>query len=611
MSLDNLKKNNNHIIYLESILKPLLPYFDTVGEFGDWESGQGEAISWYEMFARSTYGIISYTAVMGNNEFVDAYNKALLKIIVDSRYTTFVDGDQKAVEMIPLVVMLYLHRKYTWDTYSKENQQRILAYFGNINKIAIGTDNWQFFRIVVSSVLNSLGGNEDLKYIEDSWLEVDRCYCGDGWYRDGINGPKDYYVAFGYHFYSLLLCYLFPDNIERNVIIKDRAKLFADEYKYLFDADGRMIVYGRSMIYRFATLSFWSMYLLNGLGGDDSGYIESLIEKGINWWKSQHLFDRNGLLNLGVAYRNENICEFYNSAGSPYWVLKAFFFLMYERKTETVSTIDDEEEVRSIANGDMIIVKKREWSTAYINSYSGVGYVSNNSAKYMRFAYNSATGFNVSKNPCEFWRLSDDNSLVFNIGGVKHLREANICYKNFDQYQEFLWHCGNLIKVRSVVVPLRNGYIRIHVVESRISTNCIESGFAISSTTSTLNSRMICLSKNGKVAYKHNEVNSNIYFPHTIMPSVEYRIGRGYNLLADYTCLYQYPNAEDNVTFEWHLGTIQLSVEGMSLHLKLNPLQILSICLNYMQSRLRNFAISVYNGNSALKNVYRRIKGRR
>lgn len=621
MEFCNMDIISRNLDFLEGMLNPLIPYFDTIGEFGDFESGQGKDMAWFEMFARSTYGILAYTSAVGNNKYISKFNEIIHKVIHDPRYIFWHDHDQKAVELIPLVVLMVLHKNLTWDTYSKNEKDDLLAYFDNINKILIGGDNWQFFRIIVTRSINELGGNANPHFMKDSWKIVDECYCGSGWYRDGRNGVKDYYVAFGYHFYSLLYRFLFP-NDDRCEIIKKRALLFYKDYKWLFDTEGRMIAYGRSMIYRFASLSFWSMLLCNHiLNEEETLFTIDVLCRGLEWWKRQKITNSEGLLTLGFAYRNEYLCENYNSSGSPYWVMKAFLFtlrpmLNLKDATETKTLGNVEHSIKKIANGDIWVVPSSNWNTMFVNSYHGVNYASYNSAKYMRFAYNSQTGFNLSKNANEFTYLSDDNSLVFDIGGVKHLRESNIQYKNNDNYQEFQWNCGDLIRVSTYVIPQTDGYIRIHVINSKLSIECYETGFAIDFSKKIIGG-MCLLYGVGREIEIENAVNSNILHPHTVMSCIKYHVNKGVNLIADYTYLVKDTSEINNVFYpKIELHNKYISVNGINkFQIRLSKKDIITIRLNVVIELIRALcmnmmsrSIRLYNNTKWLKNTYRIIK---
>lgn len=552
------------IEYLEQLLASLKDQYANLGDFEDVDSLHGPFISWYEMFARSTYGIIALTSVRKNNPYVEIYNKTLFSVLNSNIYSTFKDYDQKAVELIPLIAMLCIHQELTWDTYTEIQKKQILLYFENINNIAIHTNNWQFFRFIVTSILEKLGHKSYTKEKILSWHIIESCYTGEGWYRDGQEGPKDYYIAFGYHFYSLLYCYLFPENSMCKKL-KDRAKNFALDYFAFFDNEGRMIPYGRSLIYRYATLSFWSLFLLNEVDKCLNPKIIEVIKKSIEWWKQQEIVNKNGILNLGYCYRNETICEDYNSSGSVYWIMKFFLILLIDKNnpiwTIVIQPNKNCNKTMTIANGDHILTSTELCNTLYPNSYFGSP-VPQKAAKYMRFAYNSAVGFNLSKDPTDFRSLSDDSSLIFNIAGVKHQREKNIFYRNHEWYQEFLWKCGDLISIRSLIIPMNYAYIRIHYIDAKINCECYETGYAIDCTAENVikkGQRLIVKNNNffsaiesllesGSLIAIKNQPNSNIYHKHTIMPALKFDLPIGKSLIIDITYFTDNPHIISSLT---------------------------------------------------------------
>lgn len=567
------------IEHLTCVLESLIPHYKNIGIFGDVESSHGASISWFEMFARSVYGIIPYTKEYGNNKYVEIFNETIFTIIEDPRYKKFSDYDQKAVELIPIASMLFIHRKYTWDIYTEEQRNKITKYLENINKITLVQNNWQFFRIVVSEILQVLSLNDYSKDIKSAWEQVELCYQGNGWYRDGTYGPKDYYIAFGYHFYSLWLLYLFPNYSKKDKIL-DRAKKFAREYIYFFDSNGIMVPYGRSLIYRFATLSFWSVYLL--VVDDDICYRNQIIVKikhNFFWWKSQPIRNEEGIYNLGYAYRNEFICEDYNSSGSVYWILKFFLVLLLESESDLwdIQTGKEEEYlIRPIANGDIYISKNEHSTSLFPNSFNGSPN-SQNTAKYMRFAYNSMAGFNLNKDSTNFVNLSDDSSLVFKIGGIKHQREQNLNYRTYNGVQEFLWKCGDFIKIKTYVIPGLYSYVRVHIIDSNIECTCYETGFALENKgISNSDSKCAIIKDNNTCSYIRlllgvgyplcitNQPNCNLYHKQTKMPSLKYFISKGINIISDITAINNLENSEskDNNT--------RISVKGDKIELYFN-----------------------------------------
>lgn len=542
------------LIYkLQTILNPLVKNYSTIGFFGEQKSCHGDYISWFEMFCRSAYGIIAYAKATSSKDYIHQFSNILLKVVRDKRYNSFTDYDQKAVELVPVITLLYLFREETWDTYSEEQRKYVGDYFNGIVNIKLCNNNWVFFRIIVCSILEKLTEHDYSSIIKHEWAFVDQLYQGNGWYRDGLLGVKDYYNAFAFHFYSLLYYYLFEKS-ERKSIIKERALLFADEYKYFFDTEGRSIPFGRSLIYRYATSSFWSMMLVNNLLSEEAEKeaIE-ILSKNYGWWCEQQIFDEHGFQSLGYAYPNDYMLESYNSSGSVYWSLKFFMILLANENSliwkDTPRDNRTNEGIYCVANGDIIIQKGKLRSIAFINSYNGSGQAQD-FAKYMHFAYNSLTGFNICKSENNFNYLSDDSSLIFNINGIKRKRTGNLFYTSKTCLQEFVWTIDDSIDIVSTVVPFLDFYLRIHVIRSKIACECYETGFPIKKTlkkSEEISDRWAVINSESIVSFIglirghaiplviNNESDSNIYFRETFMPSLRYDIKKGISVIVDYT----------------------------------------------------------------------------
>ena len=537
---------------LQESLSSLAPYWDSPGTFGDVISCYGESISYLEMFCRSAYGVAAYTTEYGDNPFIRAFCRRYLTVIRDPRYSTLKDFDQKAVEMVPVAVLFLLQRKYTWDTFSVEEKTLVADYFAQIAKIRLYPCNWVLFRILVRAFLR-LAARETGDERED-WKFIDKCYDGDGWYRDGTDGCKDYYNAFGFHFYSLVyLLACGEEDPERAGVIRRRAELFARGYARLFDAGGRMIPFGRSMIYRFAALSFWSLYLAAGLGTEgERREVCSLTQRNYNWWREQQIFSGNGQYNLGYAYPNTLICEEYNSSGSPFWAYK-FFLILLMKDDDPAWTGDagpgtERFGISTIAGHDITVLEDGFLNIAFPNGFKGSTHRQNH-AKYMHFAYNSATGFNLSRDGA----VSEDSSLVFSYNGKKGVRIHNDAFLQLDGgVQLFSWHSGTRFAVKSLVIPAGSGYYRFHLVYSATNCVCYETGFPIPGTEgdtrtgkdaiwlgATQYFSSMQLLEGGEPLQLVNEPDTNICFRHTRVPAIRYAIKAGLIFLGDYTSLTQ------------------------------------------------------------------------
>lgn len=139
---------------------------------------------------------------------------------------------------------------------------------------------------------------------------IDRCYTGNGWYKDGENGQSDYYVPFGMQFYGILYAMkmqeIDPQGCRKFI---KRAEAFGKEFVYWFDEDGSALPYGRSQTYRFAQSAFYSLCIAAGIEPLPLGVMKGILVRNLEFWMKQPVFDRAGLLTIGYAYPNLTMAE--------------------------------------------------------------------------------------------------------------------------------------------------------------------------------------------------------------------------------------------------------------------------------------------------------------
>lgn len=134
----------------------------------------------------------------------------------------------------------------------------------------------------------------------------------------------DHYIAFAMHFYGLIYARLAKDDDKRAAEYKERARLFAHDMQHWFDEEGRTLAFGRSLTYRFACGGFWGALAFANVEALPWGVIKGHFLRHLRWWSTQPIAHGNGVLSVGYGYPNLFMSESYNSAGSPYWALKAF-----------------------------------------------------------------------------------------------------------------------------------------------------------------------------------------------------------------------------------------------------------------------------------------------
>ena len=117
-------------------------------------------------------------------------------------------------------------------------------------------NNWYLFPMTVAAFLDEVGrGDAETARALDRALDLlEGWYRGDGWYTDGDGRAFDHYIGWAMHLYPVLVAHLRGDTAELERL-GPRLREFLTSFAATFDGDGAPLHQGRSLTYRFATLS--------------------------------------------------------------------------------------------------------------------------------------------------------------------------------------------------------------------------------------------------------------------------------------------------------------------------------------------------------------------
>src|ERR1700677_4617719 len=228
---------------VRDLFRPLRECFSAGGarvRLGITGTGYSPVAEELEGFSRPLWGVAALSAGGGKFEDWPLYLRGL-DTGTDPQHPEYWGSashqDQRLVEMAGIAFALLVAPRRTWDPLAPEAKQRLAAWLNRINEVELFDNNWRFFRVLVNLALARTGSphnaakqNQDLERLEEFYL-------GDGWYSDGADFRCDYYVAFAFHFYSLIYArhaaQTDPDRARR---FRQRAASFAEEYIHLFAA---------------------------------------------------------------------------------------------------------------------------------------------------------------------------------------------------------------------------------------------------------------------------------------------------------------------------------------------------------------------------------------
>ncbi|MET0741838.1 MAG: DUF2264 domain-containing protein [Microvirga sp.] len=462
------------------------------------------------------------------------------------------DKDQRLVELAALGLALRLVPHRLWDPLSPAQKSNVAGYLLTARTKAYAENNWKYFRLMVDLALKAIGIGFDPKPSDRFRDEIDKLYLGDGWYRDGGSRHVDHYVPFAFHFYGLILATL--DEDPRNDRYRDRARSFTNRIARWYADDGAALVFGRSMTYRFATAGIWGALAFAGEEAMPWGVIKGFYLRLMRWWTRQPIAGRDGILSIGYAYPNLLMSENYNSAGSPYWALKAFLPLALPADHPFWMAEELPCPARpgpaTLRHPGMIVANPPGDAIALASGQQNLS-MRFGAEKYAKFAYSARYGFSVESDDRRFFDAVFDGTIGFSDDG-RHgrTRETNDVAMVADNVLYALWRPFPDVQVESWLYWSEPFHIRVHRIRTPRPLHTIEGGFAApqqgdvppivrdadgAAVTETANdlSAIFDLGSTIRRAGRSHRAppNTNLMAPKTIVPQLLGRIPKGESVL--------------------------------------------------------------------------------
>lgn len=570
MLLDNnetLNTKSDLESLLFRLLNPLKQYYSD----GKARLNLGESAAVYEQtaaefegFSRPLWGLVPFWYGGGNHiEFESAYQHGLKNgsdPLSNEYWGKCHDIDQRFVEMAALAYGILLTPHKLWEPLDSDARNNLADWLYQVNEYAFPPCNWMFFAVLVNLALKSVHRPFSQKVL-DKYLEyIESCYLSDGWYLDGQNGAKDYYISFAFHYYSLIYYMVMKDEEpERCQIFRQRAEIFARDFIYWFAEDGSAIAYGRSLTYRFAQASFFSICAAAKIEVLPYPVMKGIILRHLNFWGHQPILDHAQLLTIGYAYPNLLMSEQYNAPGSPYWSMKIFACLMLPEEHPFWNTksmpLPELNSLQSISNQSMIIQRLFGHVSAYTGGHPIPHAHVHTEAKYSKFVYSSHFAFSTPRSMYSLEEAAPDSSLAFSIHGLIYTKGLS---KNISVSKNQIrmdWSPCNGISVHTTLKLVPNGHLRIHEIQSDLECTAFDCGFSFPDTFSTEISEQYinilipehfeyahvcreehrytvsCKTDLGEASYIKASPNTNLMFPKTIIPCIHYKIKKGYQII--------------------------------------------------------------------------------
>lgn len=479
------KKSWEHLFL--SLLEPVLQHMSDgkaqVKIYGPQISSHGKQSDYYEGFARSFVGVCFYLhGKKGEfSDIADVYRQGIVNGTNPEHpeYWGNIHSNQILVENNSVALGLLLVPEHFLDKFSDEEKLRLRDWYRQSVEKEFCENNWQWFKVFHYLLLAHLGDDVQ-EQIEETLMGIEEFYCGDGWYSDGReNGEHrfDYYVPWAMHFYGLLFAYMageqYPEWSER---YKKRARKFFSDYQHFFTTGGVPPLYGRSQIYRFASLAPWGLALALDVFDGELAWLKQIAIDTVNTFIKKGMVRGDGILTMGHHKEFPDLSEKYSGPGSPYWAFKGFSFLLLPEDHvfwQTSAGGKRENKVHAIPTPCLLLTNNADGHTTLINA--GSSNISD-SVKYNKFAYSNIFLPNLNG-------LALDNMLLLRESAWSSWRERGRILSNFCEGDRCVleWNPYRLdhVTVKTTIIAKPEGYTVTHELKTEQPIAFQLGGFAL------------------------------------------------------------------------------------------------------------------------------------
>ena len=249
---------------------------------------------------------------------------------------------QQTVEGGALVVGLMQSKAQIWDRYTDTEKAQVAALLSDYaHQITIG-HNWRFFNVLMLTFLKVEGFEIDEDILKDHLQHLMALYSGDGWYNDCSN--YDLYNPWGFHFYGMLWCswYGYKNEPELADLITSRNREFMETWPRFYSRDGKQLMWGRSLIYRFGVSASLGAHFLSKDPVADPGFARRLASGNMLQFVTRDDLYVNGVPCLGYYGPFDPLVQFYSCAASPFWIAKIFVALLLPKDSPFWTATENE-----------------------------------------------------------------------------------------------------------------------------------------------------------------------------------------------------------------------------------------------------------------------------
>ncbi len=234
---------------------------------------------------------------------------------------------QNLVEFGALAISLTTAKNVLWDPLTQQQKDQLattMLSYGNGPTI---NSNWMFFNVFVISFFKEQGYEVNDWRMEDCLKKLLSLYRGEGWYND--SPAYDYYSMWAFQMYGPIWAqtygHFYPEYAAQ--FMQNQADLI-DNYPYMFNAEGKMNMWGRSIPYRFGAVVPLALLGYQTDKDINYGWMRRIASSTLLQFLQHPGLLEDNVPTLGFYGPFEPAVQIYSCRGSVYWCGKAFLALL-------------------------------------------------------------------------------------------------------------------------------------------------------------------------------------------------------------------------------------------------------------------------------------------
>jgi hypothetical protein len=387
---------------------------------------------------------------------------------------------QNLVEFGALSISLLAIPEVLWNPLSKAQKDglaQLMISYGDGPTVA---SNWKFFNIFVLSFYQSRGYAINEVLLKEYLQKTLEHYRGDGWYND--NPAYDYYSMWAFQMYGMVWSEYFgkkyyPSFAQKFLVNFSEVK---DSYPYMFSRKGEMIMWGRSISYRYASIAPFPLMGFENDSKTNFGWMRRIASGTILQFLQNPDFMKDSIPTLGFYGPFEPAVQSYSCRGSVFWSGKAFLGLLVPENNPFWTATENEGPWEKGMQKGTVINKFQKGPGILITDYPNIGASEIRAWCHVK-SIGAGEAFRSSEN---YNRLSYNSAFPWQADGANGEVAMNYVFKNKENkweplrlftfkkfegdvyYRNAVLETNKNVRLQLADFPMPNGILRVDKVES-------------------------------------------------------------------------------------------------------------------------------------------------